>query len=931
MATDTILPSTLSDHESAEFSVWTGFKRVLEPVSSLKLTVVLFALSIFLILAGTFAQVDKDIWEVIGLYFRCWMAWVPFQVFFPPSFFPEKPVVVPGGIWFPGGKLLGLLLAINLVSAHLVRFRVAAKGQRIVLGAVAIALGCAVTWAIIAAGGNSKGIQGDPWIPYRTQWIGYQGLLGLSALVSAFGLITLCQQPLSQTSEKWRRQLFLRSVVAVTGFLLTAVLTWIVLRGEAGRPADASLRILWQLTQGAVASIALLGGCWAVFGGRAGIVLLHGGIGLMMFYELHVALTAVETQMNITEGEQVNFVHDIRTCELAIVDVTDPKEDRVVAIPRSYVTSETPIDRPELPFNVKVTQFLKNSHLRPVTSDDKNLATQGIGRTWFPEERKPGSGTDNDSKIDMPAAYVTLVSKTDGATLGTFLVGLELSLANQSDTTQIGDKSYRIDLRPKRYYKPYRFELKDVRKEDYIGTNTPRNYASTVHIVDSTRNVDEEKTIWMNNPLRFADETFYQSNYHQEAGTGIEHTTLSVVANSGWMMPYVGCMLVGVGMLCHFLIVLVRFLTKGDTIDVSAADAERAANLAARMGIKPKASTVPAVPASAALSDNRWLSFGFAVVMMVCAAGYLVRTSTPPKARNLSFDFYKFGQIPVVSEGRAKPLDSAAVSALLAISGRTQLTVGEGNSQQKVPAVQWLMEVIADTKVSDEREIFRVENLELQETLGVRKREGMRYSRNEVQGRSQEFKKQYEDARKQAASDAKQLSVFKKKVLELSEKFSTFGNLKAAFGLQNRIGGKTNEEVLQSFQEVMQISEELEEMGQPVFAVGPVTEDEKWHTMSRAWVLDLVNRIQKNGTGNKTVAAWDQILKSFSEDKPVAFNKAVDDLLSEVEAHPPRRQAVGDSTRIIPQLCSAIHAHLPVVFDRVYPRRIRLAVLAARI
>ena len=71
---------------ASEFSLWEGVKTVLAPVASLKLTVVLFALSIVLIFVGTLAQVDKDIWEVIGLYFRCWFAWVPFQVFVPPSF-----------------------------------------------------------------------------------------------------------------------------------------------------------------------------------------------------------------------------------------------------------------------------------------------------------------------------------------------------------------------------------------------------------------------------------------------------------------------------------------------------------------------------------------------------------------------------------------------------------------------------------------------------------------------------------------------------------------------------------------------------------------------------------------------------------------------------------------------------------------------------
>ena len=97
MATGVMTSGSFVSQESSEHSLWTGIKKVLEPAASLKLTVVLFALSIFLILAGTFAQVDKDIWEVIGLYFRCWFAWVPFQVFFPPSFFPDDPLKVSGG------------------------------------------------------------------------------------------------------------------------------------------------------------------------------------------------------------------------------------------------------------------------------------------------------------------------------------------------------------------------------------------------------------------------------------------------------------------------------------------------------------------------------------------------------------------------------------------------------------------------------------------------------------------------------------------------------------------------------------------------------------------------------------------------------------------------------------------------------------------
>ena len=55
--------------------------QILNGLASLKLTVTLFALSIFLILIGTLAQIDMGIWEVMEDYFTSWVAIVPFQVF----------------------------------------------------------------------------------------------------------------------------------------------------------------------------------------------------------------------------------------------------------------------------------------------------------------------------------------------------------------------------------------------------------------------------------------------------------------------------------------------------------------------------------------------------------------------------------------------------------------------------------------------------------------------------------------------------------------------------------------------------------------------------------------------------------------------------------------------------------------------------------
>jgi hypothetical protein len=62
----------------------------------------------------------------------------------------------------------------------------------------------------------------------------------------------------------------------------------------------------------------------------------------------------------------------------------------------------------------------------------------------------------------------------------------------------------------------------------------------------------------MNNPLRYRGETFYQSGFEPDENL----TILQVVRNDGWMLPYLSCMIVGVGMSVHMGSNLTGFLKK---------------------------------------------------------------------------------------------------------------------------------------------------------------------------------------------------------------------------------------------------------------------------------------------------------------------------------------------------------------------------------
>jgi len=93
---------------------------------SLKLTIVLLALSIILIFAATLDQVNLGIWAVQQKYFHS--LFVLWRV-------GDIPVPV-----FPGGYLIGGLLLINLISAQVYRFKFTAKKSGIWLTHVGLIL-----------------------------------------------------------------------------------------------------------------------------------------------------------------------------------------------------------------------------------------------------------------------------------------------------------------------------------------------------------------------------------------------------------------------------------------------------------------------------------------------------------------------------------------------------------------------------------------------------------------------------------------------------------------------------------------------------------------------------------------------------------------------------------------------------------------------
>jgi hypothetical protein len=291
---------------------------------------------------------------------------------------------------------------------------------------------------------------------------------------------------------------------------------------------------------------------------RSGILILHFGIILMMVGEFITGEFAIEGRMVIVESYASDHVDSDRKTELAIVDRSDPARDNEITVPDSLLAHESALQNPDLPFDIEVLQFMANSDLREPTASEKNLATAGNGLGKIGVRVKEVSGTDQQS-MEITSAYVKLKKKGTGEDLGTLLVSTWFDfLRLPADTITVDGKQYQVYLRPKRSYRDYTIQLRKFDNEVYPGTDIPRNYSSEINLRDPGQQENRNVKIWMNHPLRYQGETFYQSGVLSLA----KGTILQVVRNPGWELPYVSCALVALGMLIHFGINLVGFLER---------------------------------------------------------------------------------------------------------------------------------------------------------------------------------------------------------------------------------------------------------------------------------------------------------------------------------------------------------------------------------
>ena len=286
---------------------------------------------------------------------------------------------------------------------------------------------------------------------------------------------------------------------------------------------------------------------------KAGIFLTHIGLILLLVGELVTGLLQEEFQMRLVEGETKDHSESYRHNELAIIETTDPKFDDVVVVPEEILAGEGSLQHPKLPFRVITKAYYPNAvlQLRSGLKEQPPLvATAGVGPKLA---ATPVPITYKQDERNWPAAIIELQGP-DGS-LGSYLISPQLSVAQ---TLEHAGRTWRLGMRFQRTYKPFALTLLEVKHDVYLGTDIPKNFSSRVRIRSADGQDDREVLIFMNNPLRYAGLTFYQYQMDSANSTSV----LQVVRNPGWLVPYIACALMTLGLLIQFGIHLFGFAAR---------------------------------------------------------------------------------------------------------------------------------------------------------------------------------------------------------------------------------------------------------------------------------------------------------------------------------------------------------------------------------
>jgi hypothetical protein len=263
---------------------------------------------------------------------------------------------------------------------------------------------------------------------------------------------------------------------------------------------------------------------------KSGIILSHLGALILLIGGLATSILAEERYMLLPEGSETHYLYHYTDKNLMVFN----SEREIARLPYDDIENWNKAD---LPFPLDITFQCDNCEIteREETSNHEGMA-KFMALNNKPVEKEPEANLTGFEFTVQDKHYLAF----DGMPKP-----IELTY---------NDKKYTLIFGKEQSTLPFSIHLKDFVKDDYQGTSMARNYHSDIIIKDA--DLEWETRIEMNKPLRYKGYTFFQSSFDQSAGEEI--SILSVVKNEGWLFPYIGTIVLGLGLLIHIIITYSR-------------------------------------------------------------------------------------------------------------------------------------------------------------------------------------------------------------------------------------------------------------------------------------------------------------------------------------------------------------------------------------
>ncbi len=282
-----------------------------------------------------------------------------------------------------------------------------------------------------------------------------------------------------------------------------------------------------------------------------GVLISHLAIMFMLAAGFVSFLYKTEGAMPLFEGQasdQYQSYHD-RIIEIHRFDAAGKGDDKALVIPMKHFEDLDPgkartFFAKDLPFEMQVTGYRRNANVIQAEDGDKT-AIDG----YRVQEVKLAK----EDEANVAAVEITVKLK-DAVEQRAILWERQM----EPFTVKVGDIAYAISITRMKWKLPFAIRLNDFVRELHPGTMKAKKYTS--HVTKITDGKEEPKVVTMNVPVRDQGYVVYQASFSQNSNG--EQSVFTVVTNPSDQWPLWSCVAVAIGLIIHFLMHLVRFLSR---------------------------------------------------------------------------------------------------------------------------------------------------------------------------------------------------------------------------------------------------------------------------------------------------------------------------------------------------------------------------------